>query len=88
MHSEIASKLSQNAEGFIVLWVFSAAVSAFVPPCNKSSQVYIWFYRFLHLLAANLDRAGILSCYPQNFSKECKNDELLPNSSSSTMQAG
>ena len=42
----------------VALWVFSAAVSAMSVPTISSSQDYQWFYRFAHLLAANLDRAG------------------------------
>ena len=48
------------ANEFLVLWVFSAAVSALNPPGKNSCQIYGWAYRFLHVLAANLDRAWIL----------------------------
>lgn len=45
--------------GLASLWVFSAAVSAMTQPGEKSSIGYQWVYRFTHLLAANLDRAGL-----------------------------
>ena len=44
--------------GLIALWVFSAAVSAMSPPGESSRGAYRWLFRFCHLLAANLDRAG------------------------------
>ncbi len=47
--------------GLVSLWVFSAAISAMKPPTESSSPKYQWFFRFIHLLAANLDRAGVLS---------------------------
>ena len=47
--------------GLATLWVFSAAVSAMAAPDAHTSQGYQWLYRFTHLLAANLDRAGLLS---------------------------
>ena len=47
--------------GLATLWVFSAAVSALSAPDCKSSPLYQWLYRFMHLLAANLDRAGLLN---------------------------
>jgi hypothetical protein len=47
--------------GVVTLWVFSAAVGAMGQPDGKSSQEYEWLYRFLHLLAANLDRAGVFT---------------------------
>lgn len=53
-------KLSALTDELITLWIFSAAVSALSAPDDKSSQLYAWVYRFLHLLAANLDRAGLL----------------------------
>ena len=46
-------------EGLATLWVFSAAVSAMSLPNSKSSSGYQWLFRFTHLLAANLDRAGL-----------------------------
>jgi hypothetical protein len=45
--------------GLASLWIFSAAVSAMTQPGDKSSVAYQWLYRFTHLLAANLDRAGL-----------------------------
>jgi hypothetical protein len=45
--------------GVMTLWVFSAAVGAMGQPDGKSGRGYEWLYRFLHLLAANLDRAGL-----------------------------
>jgi len=50
--------------GFAALWIGSAAVSAMNPPCSSSGQVYQWLYRFLHLLSANLDKAGLLTMLP------------------------
>ncbi len=47
--------------GLATLWIFSAAVSAMNAPDGKSSPGYQWLYRFAHLLAANLDRAGLLN---------------------------
>ena len=47
--------------GLATLWVFSAAVSALNAPDSNSSPGYQWLYRFTHLLAANLDRAGLLN---------------------------
>ncbi len=46
--------------GIVALWIFSAAVSAMCPPVSSSGEKYRWLYRFAHLLAANLDRAGLL----------------------------
>jgi hypothetical protein len=46
--------------GLATLWIFSAAVSAMQMPDKCSSPAYQWVYRFTHLLAANLDRAGLL----------------------------
>ena len=48
------------AGGVAALWIFSAAVSAMSVPTAESSPAYQWLFRFAHLLAANLDRAGIL----------------------------
>ncbi len=48
-------------QGMAALWVFSAAVSAMSVPGSRSGQWYQWLYRFAHLLAANLDRAGIFN---------------------------
>ncbi len=48
------------ALGVGALWIFSAAVSAMGAPNEKSSPGYQWLFRFSHLLAANLDRAGLL----------------------------
>jgi hypothetical protein len=45
--------------GALGLWVFSAAVCALSAPDGNSSKAYQWLYRFSHLLAANLDRAGL-----------------------------
>lgn len=45
--------------GFIALWAFSAAVSAMPVPVGGSSAWYRWLYQFAHLLAANLDKAGL-----------------------------
>ncbi len=47
--------------GVVTLWIFSAAVGAMGQPDVKSGPGYEWLYRFLHLLAANLDRAGLLT---------------------------
>ena len=52
--------------GLATLWVFSAAVSALSAPDGNSSSGYQWLYRFTHLLAANLDRAGLLSGTPES----------------------
>lgn len=41
---------------FIFYWVFMAAVSGMPAPTNKSGTAYIWAYRSLHALSANLDR--------------------------------
>lgn len=46
-------------QGLATLWIFSAAVSAMQAPGSNSSRGYQWLYRFTHLLAANLDRAGL-----------------------------
>ena len=43
-----------------LLWILSAGVSALNPPDAGSSSWYKWLYQFLHLLAANLDKAGLL----------------------------
>ena len=48
------------ASGIAALWVFSAAVSAMSVPTGDSGPGYQWLFRFAHLLAANLDRAGVL----------------------------
>ena len=50
--------------GMALLWMGSAAVSALPAPGEKSSPTYQWLFRFLHLLAANLDRAGLLPTPP------------------------
>lgn len=47
-------------QGLATLWIFSAAVSAMQAPEGNSTRGYQWLYRFTHLLAANLDRAGLL----------------------------
>ncbi len=52
-------------KGLCTLWVFSAAVSALSPPDEKSGPAYRWLYRFSHLLAANLDRAGWMLATPE-----------------------
>jgi hypothetical protein len=46
--------------GALGLWVFSAAVCAMSAPDGTSGKAYRWLYRFSHLLAANLDRAGVI----------------------------
>ena len=60
---------------FVLLWTLSAAISALMPPDSKSSEVYVWAYRFLHLVAANLDRAGVIGCNSQISSREPRNSE-------------
>ena len=52
-------------KGILCLWVFSAAVSALSPPEETSGPAYRWLYRFSHLLAANLDRAGWMRPEPE-----------------------
>ena len=66
MYASLCSLLMVEAPhqfilGLATLWVFSAAVSAMAAPDVNTSQGYQWLYRFTHLLAANLDRAGLLS---------------------------
>ena len=53
-------------KGLFSLWVFSAAVSALSPPEETSGSGYRWLYRFSHLLAANLDRAGWMLAKPED----------------------
>lgn len=38
-------------------WIFMAAVDA-MPEPQSATGFYAWLYRFGHLLAANLSRAG------------------------------
>ena len=58
--AEAARPFESASAGAAALWVFSAGVSALAAPDAHSSTSYQWLFRFLHLLAANLDRAGIL----------------------------
>ena len=51
--------------GVLLLWLFSAGVGALRMPDSESSALYTWLFRFLHLLAANLDRAGLLEQLPR-----------------------
>ena len=46
------------AYGSIIMWVFSAAVST-MPPYSGSNYAFKWFYAFVHVLAANLDKVHI-----------------------------
>jgi hypothetical protein len=43
------------AAGIIAQWIFSAFVSS-MPEPNGSGRNYLWAYRFLHTLAANMDK--------------------------------
>ena len=54
------SEAGPYVSGALGLWVFSAAVCAMSAPDGKSGRAYQWLYRFSHLLAANLDRAGVV----------------------------
>jgi len=47
--------------GYVVAaqWVFSAFVSSMPEPTRNASHGYIWAYRFLHLLAANLSTVKV-----------------------------
>ena len=54
------------ASGIALLWIGSAAISALPAPCGGSRPAYQWLYRFLHLLAANVDHAGLLPALPVN----------------------
>lgn len=56
--------------GIMALWVFSAAVGGMNVPDARSSPTYQWLYRFMHLLAANLDRAGLLHSSPAEIAVE------------------
>ena len=58
--TEILKPIENAPAGIAALWVFSAGVSALAQPDSESSSGYCWLFRFLHLLAANLDRAGLL----------------------------
>ena len=40
-------------------WVFSAAVGALPTPTTNSSPFFVWFFRFGHGLAGNLNRAAV-----------------------------
>lgn len=42
--------------GLASLWVFAAIVGGMPEPDPASGKGYIWAYRSLHLLAANLDK--------------------------------
>jgi hypothetical protein len=52
--------------GALGLWVFSAAVCALSAPDGHSSKAYQWLYKFLHLLAANLNRVGFTGSTQQS----------------------
>ena len=67
------AKIPSFFSGLTALWIFSAAVSALSAPDAKSGKVYQWLFRFSHLLAANLDRAGLL---PE---EACVAEETLQN---------
>lgn len=54
--------------GVATLWVFSAAVGAMNAPTQESRRGYQWVYRFAHLLAANLDRAGLMNTMQNSMS--------------------
>lgn len=43
---------------FALYWVFMAAVSGMPEPTSTSGTAYVWAYRSLHALSANLDRFG------------------------------
>jgi hypothetical protein len=43
----------------IAYWIFSSAVGAMPTPLQTSSLWYIFFFRFLHGLAGNLNRAAV-----------------------------
>lgn len=46
------------AAAFALYWVFMAAVSGMPEPTSTSGTAYVWAYRSLHALSANLDRFG------------------------------
>ena len=46
------------AAAFVFYWVFMAAVSGMPEPTSTSGTAYVWAYRSLHALSANLDRFG------------------------------
>jgi hypothetical protein len=48
----------QVVAGATGLWVFSALVGTMPDPTVTSGTAYIWLYRFLHTLSANLDKAA------------------------------
>ena len=58
--TEILGSFGKLPAGIALLWIFSAGVSALDPPYAGSNPWYRWLYQFLHLLAANLDKAGLL----------------------------
>lgn len=40
-------------------WVFSAAVGSLPTPTENSREIYVFFFRFVHALAGNLNRAAV-----------------------------
>lgn len=61
MFTSIAELLSNPLFWKILLsyWTFSAAVGALETPDTGSSKTYRFFFRFLHALSGNLNRAAI-----------------------------
>ena len=66
--AETLRPVESASVGMAALWIFSAGVSALATPSAQSSPSYQWLFRFLHLLAANLDRAGLFE--PHGHPKE------------------
>ena len=40
----------------VAYWLYSAAVTTMPAPTLTSSTAYVWLFKFLHALAANLDK--------------------------------
>lgn len=50
--------------GAVAQWIFSAFVCSMPEPDATSSKNYLWAYRFMHRLAANLDKARVAKIDP------------------------
>ena len=55
------SDLSQSgiAHGIVLFWIVSAAVRALPKPKEASSDFYLWFFRFTHIMLTNFELAKL-----------------------------
>jgi hypothetical protein len=55
----------QFLAGVVAMWVFSALCYALPNPTAASPTYYIFLYRLVHFIGANLARAGLVSHPPK-----------------------